>query len=146
MLVDRFTALHGELSEVIDMMGRYAAAGGRDYETWDRLLDGVGRSSTRLMQYSGDPIHPDWHEAARQAIAAAAGETVRDGLLPEVTHRTMAEAVLTTVWRAGAHFLISPDDWPNVLPEVVLGAVRRAPLINDDPLMRHLRGRHGGPG
>jgi hypothetical protein len=44
-----------------------------------------------------------------------------------------------TVWRAGAHLLISPDDWPDLLPEIVLGAVRRAPLVNGDPLMRDLR-------
>ena len=144
VLVDRLTAMYRELSEVIDMMGRYAAAGGRDYETWDRILDGIGRSSTRLMQYSGDPIHPDWHDAARQAITAAGGVTVRDGLLPEAAHRTLAQAVLTTVWRAGAHFLISPADWPDLLPEVVLGAVRRAPLVNGDALMRDLRG-DGGP-
>jgi len=132
--------LHRELTDVVVMMGRYAAAGGRDYETWDRILDGIGRSSTRLMQYSGDPIHPDWPAAAVQAITAAAGATVRDGTLPEAKHRTLAHAVLTTVWRAGAHFLISPDDWPDLLPEIVLGAVRRAPLINQDPLMRDLRG------
>jgi hypothetical protein len=91
------------------------------------------------MQYSGDPIHPDWQSAARHAITAAAGATVMDGTLPEATHRTLAQAVLTTVWRAGAHFLISPDDWPDLLPEVVLGAVRRAPLVNGDPSMRDLR-------
>jgi hypothetical protein len=44
------------------------------------------------------------------------------------------------VWRSGAHFLISPNDWPDLLPEAVLGAVRRAPLVNNDPLMRDLRG------
>jgi hypothetical protein len=91
------------------------------------------------MQYSGDPIHPDWQATAQQAIAAAAGTTVKDGVLPETTHRTLAQAVLTTVWRAGAHFLISPDDWPDLLPEIVLGAVRRAPLVNQDPLMHDLR-------
>ncbi len=121
------------------MTGRYAAAGGRDYETWDRLLDGIGRSSTRLMQYSGDPVHPDWQGSAQQAITGAAGATVKDGVLVEVTHRKLAQAVLMTVWRAGAHFLISPDDWPDLLPEVVLGAIRRAPLVNGDPFMRDLR-------
>lgn len=43
------------------------------------------------------------------------------------------------MWRAGAHFLISPDDWPHLLPAVVLGAVRRAPLVNGDPFMSDLR-------
>lgn len=97
LLVRQFTAMHAELSEVLTMMGRYAAAGGRDYETWDRILDGIGRCSTRLMQYSGDPIHPDWQASAVQAITAAAGTTVKDGALPEATHRTLAQALLTTV-------------------------------------------------
>lgn len=143
LLVKQLTAMHAELTEVIVMMGRYAAAGGRDYETWDRILDGIGRSSTRLMQYSGDPVHPDWQAAAQQAITDAAGATLKDGVVPEVTQRVLAQAVLTTVWRAGAHFLISPEDWSDLLPEIVLGAVRRAPLVNSDPLMRDLRAAGG---
>jgi hypothetical protein len=90
LLVEQLTAMHQESSEVIIMMGRCAAAGGRDYETWDRILDGIGRSSTRLMQYSGDPIHPDWQAAARQAVTAAAGATVRDGELAEMTRWSAA--------------------------------------------------------
>jgi hypothetical protein len=34
--------------------------------------------------------------------------------------------------------LVEPEDWPEALPAVVLGAVRRAPGINDDPAMRTL--------
>ncbi|MGW3473341.1 hypothetical protein ACWDKQ_33900 [Saccharopolyspora sp. NPDC000995] len=34
---------------------------------------------------------------------------------------------------------MSREDWPDVLPAVVLGANRRAPRINDDPLMANLR-------
>jgi len=30
---------------------------------------------------------------------------------------------------------ISPDDWPDPLPEVVRGAVRRTPLVNGDPFL-----------
>ncbi|MFE9451608.1 hypothetical protein [Streptomyces sp. NPDC006739] len=89
---------------------RYAATGGRDYEAWDRILDGIGRCATRLMQYSGDPIHPDWPAAAVQAVTAAAGVTFKDGALAEPTHRALAQALLTTVRRADAYFLISPDD------------------------------------
>lgn len=139
LVVERLTAIHQQLGEVVDMMGRYAAAGGRDWETWDRLLDHIGRAGTKFMQYSGDPAHPDWHTAAQQAIATAAAGTVKDGVLPETAHRQLAGALLLTVWRSGAYFLVSPDDWPDLLPEVVLGAIRSAPLVNEDGLMHHLR-------
>lgn len=143
LVAQQLTAIHQQLGEVVEMMGRYAAAGGRDWETWDRLLDHIGRAGTKLMQYSGDPAHPDWHPAAEQAIAAAAGGTVKDGVLPEAAHRKLASALLLTVWRSGAHFLVSPDDWPDLLPAVVLGAVRSAPLVNEDDFMHHLRGADG---
>lgn len=58
-------------------------------------------------------------------------------------HRQLARALLLTVWRSGAYFLVSPDDWPDLLPEVVLGAVRSTPLINEDGLMHHLRDSSG---
>jgi len=86
------------------------------------------------MQYSGDPIHPDW-PAAVQAVTASVGVTVKDGALAEPTHRALAQALLTTVQEAGAYFLDSPDDWPDPLPEVVRGAVRRAPPVNGDPFL-----------
>jgi hypothetical protein len=145
ILVRQLTAIHQHLTAVIDMMSRYADAGGRDWETWDRLLDGLGRAGTKLMQYAGDPVHPDWIAAAQHAIAEAAGPTVKDGVLPETVHRKLAEALLTTVWRSGSYFLVSPTDWPDLLPAVVLGAVRSAPHINDDALMDRLRD-DGDPG
>jgi hypothetical protein len=139
LLVQRINELTSRMVDVVDMMDRYATAGGRDWETWDRLLGGLGRVGTNLMQYTGDPIHPDWHAAAQKAITAAAGATIRDGLAPEAVHRKVAEALLITLWQSGAHFLVSPDDWPDLLPAVVLGAVRNAPHINDDAFMRDLR-------
>ncbi|MEU0157212.1 hypothetical protein [Micromonospora fulviviridis] len=83
LVVERLTGIHQQLGEVVEMMHRFAAAGGRDWETWDRLLDHIGRAGTKLMQYSGDPAHPDWHPAAEKAIAEAAGATVKDGVLSE---------------------------------------------------------------
>lgn len=140
LVVERLTRIHRQLGEVVERMHRFAAAGGRDWQTWARLLDHVGRAGTELMQYSGDPAHPDWHAAAEKAVSEAAGATVKDGVLSEVTHRSLAQALLLTVWCCGGYFLVSPDDWPDLLPAVVLGAVRSAPLINQDDLMEHLRG------
>jgi hypothetical protein len=139
LIVQRLTAIHEQLGEVVEMMHRFAAAGGRDWQTWDRLLDHIGRAGTKLTQYSGDPAHPDWHPAAEKAIAEAASTTIKDGVLSEVTHRKLAEALLLTIWRSGGYFLVNPDDWPDLLPAVVLGAVHTAPLINADDLMDHLR-------
>jgi hypothetical protein len=144
LVVERLAGIHQQLGEMVEMMHRFAAAGGRDWQTWDRLLDHIGRAGTKLMQYSGDPAHPDWHSAAEKAIAEAAGATVKDGVLPEVTHRSLAQALLLTVWRSGGYFLVNPDDWPDLLPAVVLGAVRSAPLVNQDDLMEHLRAAGDG--
>ncbi len=41
--------------------------------------------------------------------------------------------MLATVWFAGQHHFVEPADWPDELPAVVLGAIRRAPGINEDP-------------
>jgi hypothetical protein len=62
----------------------------------------------------------------------------------EHLHQRVAAAVLSTVWFAGEHHLIEAEDWPEDLPDVVLGAVRQAPGINDDPTMHNLRDT-GGP-
>lgn len=144
ILVREVTAITEQLNAVVDMMGRFAAAGGRDWKTWERLLDGVGRAGTKLMQYAGDPLHPDWHAAAKRAIDAAAAATVKDGVMPESVHRKLGTALLITVWQSGGYLLISPTDWPGLLPAVVLGAVRAAPHINDDTLVQNLRAHNDG--
>ncbi len=59
LLVQRLTEIYEQLGEVVAMMGRYAGASGRDWQTWDRLLDHIGRAETKLMQYSGNPGAPD---------------------------------------------------------------------------------------
>jgi hypothetical protein len=55
------------------------------------------------------------------AITRAAGRTVKYGLVSEAVHRKLATARLVTTWQAGAYFLVSPHDWPDLLPEIVLG-------------------------
>ncbi|MFI8089163.1 hypothetical protein ACIF9R_12710 [Streptomyces sp. NPDC086080] len=57
----------------------------------------------------------------------------------EHLHQRTAASLLATVWFAGQHHLVEPDDWPDALPATVLGAIRQAPGINDDPTMRNLR-------
>lgn len=48
------------------------------------------------------------------------------------------------MWFAGPHHLIEADDWPDLLPATVLGAIRQAPAINHNPSIRNLRDT-GGP-
>ncbi|MFD3658706.1 hypothetical protein [Streptomyces sp. NPDC058620] len=57
----------------------------------------------------------------------------------EHLHQRTATSLLATVWFAGQHHLVEADDWPDTLPAIVLGAIRQAPAINDDPTMRNLR-------
>ncbi|MCY0963336.1 hypothetical protein [Streptomyces sp. H27-H5] len=57
----------------------------------------------------------------------------------EHLHQHIATSLLATVWFAGQHHLVEADDWPDTLPANVLGAIRQAPAINDDPTMRNLR-------
>jgi hypothetical protein len=72
------------------------------------------------------------------ALAAVrAGVMLPDGGMREALHQRVAMSVLATVWFAGQHHFVEPTDWPDELPAVVLGAVRRAPGINEDPRIRN---------
>lgn len=37
------------------------------------------------------------------------------------------------------HHMVEPEEWPDLLPEAVLGAVRSAKQIKPDPTMANLR-------
>jgi hypothetical protein len=82
------------------------------------------------MQYSAEPIHPDWQAAAVQAIT--------DEVLPEATHHTVALVVLPTVWRRAL-----PDQPGRLARSVARGRARRGTPGttpgNGDPFMRDLR-------
>jgi len=84
--------------------------------------------------------------AAEGGVAAATGRWCRScpaaaGSRQDkraAIHQHLAGSILATVYYAGWHHLVEPEDWPETLPAVVLDAVRRAPGINDDPSMRAL--------
>ncbi len=73
---------------------------------------------------AGQPFLPPSLSAPppQQAITAAAGATIKDGVLPETAQRALALGVLMTVWRASAQ----PRRLAGSTLEIVLGAVRRA--------------------
>lgn len=93
----------------------------------------------KLIQYGRGPLQPDLEKSARAQIERAAGTTARQGGMREHLHQHTAASLLTTVWFAGQHHFVEPADWPDSLPATVLGAIRQAPAINNDPTMRNLR-------
>ncbi len=79
MLVEEFTTRLGRLQEVIDVMARYARAGRRDWVSWQRLLDSLGREGLALLRYAGGVPHTDRPTRAAKAAQGAAGEAPRRG-------------------------------------------------------------------
>ena len=85
---------------------------------------------------------PEWHDQAVAALAEAARPASPLDGTREAVHHKMAVALLGAVWFAGEHHLVGRAEWPPELAGVVLGAVRRAGRINDDPMWGNLgRGR-----
>ncbi|MGH2721178.1 MAG: DUF6245 family protein [Actinomycetota bacterium] len=132
MLVERFNTTLAEVTEIVDMLNQYAEAGGRDYETYERILDHLARQGTNLTHAGRAALEPDVHDRATAAIAQAAGTSVGRRGVREAVHERVAMAVLSMIWLGGRHHLIGSSEWPDELPAVVLGVVRRARRINDD--------------
>jgi hypothetical protein len=138
LLIQQFTAQADRITEIIAMLTAYANAGGRDWPTYERVLDHLAREGMKLVQYGRAPLDPELQERAFAAVAAAAGRAGggQDGRA--AIQQKLAGSILATVYYAGWHHLVAPEDWPEALAAVVLNAVRRAPGINDDPAMRAL--------
>jgi len=133
MLVETFDATLHKADDIIEMLEKYAEAGGRDYDTYERMLDHLAREGTHLTQGARSALAPDVWERAAALVAEAAGVMPLTAGMRDALHQKLALSVLATVWFAGQHHLVEPADWPDELPAVVLGAVRRAPGINEDP-------------
>jgi hypothetical protein len=139
LLLKSFTETITEAGEIAAMLSKYVAAGGRDWETYERILDHWARQGLKMVHAGRGALRPELGPLSAKQIEQAAGITGRDGGMREHLHQTMAAAVLSTVWFAGEHHLIEAEDWPEDLPDIVLSAVRQAPGINNDPTMRNLR-------
>lgn len=141
MLAEEFGRRAVRVREIVELLIRYVDAGGRDRETFDRLLSGLSREGMGIMQYCVAPWFPDMPQRAAAALADAAGVTPARGGMRESVQQQAALGLLSTVWVTGEHHLVRPQDWPDTLPAVVLGAIRRAPRINEDPLLANLGDR-----
>lgn len=141
LLAEEFGRRAVRVREIVELLIRYVDAGGRDRETFDRLLSGLSREGMGIMQYCVAPWFPDMPQRAAAALADAAGVTPARGGMRESVQQQAALGLLSTVWVTGEHHLVRPQDWPDTLPAVVLGAIRRAPRINEDPLLANLGDR-----
>lgn len=144
LLLQSFTETITEAGQIAEMLSKYVAAGGRDWETYERLLDHWARQGLKMVHAARGALRPELGRLSAKQITEAAGVTGREGGMRENLHQTVAAAVLSTVWFAGEHHLVEAEDWPEDLPDIVLSAVRQAPGINNDPTMRNLRDT-GGP-
>lgn len=57
----------------------------------------------------------------------------------EALQQQVAKGLLMSVLTVGQQNLVEPADWPEELAAVVLGAVRRAEKVSQDPMMANLR-------
>ncbi|MEU7228876.1 hypothetical protein [Streptomyces chrestomyceticus] len=144
LLLKSFTETIAEAGQIADLLAQYVAAGGRDWETYERMLDHWARQGLRMVHAGRGAVRPELDRVSAKQIEQAAGVTAREGGMWEHLHQRVAAAVLSTVWFAGEHHLIEAEDWPEDLPDLVLSAVRQAPGINNDPTMRNLRDTGGG--
>ena len=134
LLLDAADTAWSQVEALLEMMHTYAAAGGRDPETYERLCDHWARAGLRMVMTGRGVTEPGSAERAATALAPV-GSDRGVGVKAQV-HRTLAPALLVAVWNAGEHFLVDEDSWPPELPGLVWEAVRRSPRINDDPLLQ----------
>jgi hypothetical protein len=142
LLLQELGAQAARINEILDLMTRLAGAGGRDWEDYERVLDGLAREGVKLMMYARSALHPELQQRALTELAEAARPSSPLDGTREAVHHKMAMALLVAVWFVGEHHLVDVADWPPELASAVLGAVRRAARINDDPMWDNLgRGR-----
>ncbi len=83
-----------KVTEVTDLLGQYVAAGGRDWETYERLLSGVSREGMGLLQYALGAWFPDMPTRALAGLERAAAEVPGPGGLRGAVHQQAALGLL----------------------------------------------------
>lgn len=137
-LVESFTETLTETWDIVRMLSDYAQAGGRDWKTYERLLDHWARHGLKMVFAGRGALRPELGAVADQRIAEATGNRNGEAGMRALVHSKLAGAVLAMVWYAGEHHPIEAEAWPEDLATVVLDAVRQAPRINTDPMMDNL--------
>jgi hypothetical protein len=133
LLLEQLMNTLNEAKDIVEMMATYAVASGRDWETFEQLLDHVARKDTNLLQHATSVTQPDIHRRVLAAITTA--DTTPTGGERTGLHQTIAMATLTTVWLTREHHLIDFTEWPDTLAEVVVTAVKQSARINNNPTM-----------
>ncbi|GAA2296225.1 hypothetical protein SVIO_051860 [Streptomyces violaceusniger] len=128
-----------KLIEGMDLANEYYGEGGCDRETWNQICDGLSREAMGLMMVLSGPAHPYMAKDCERAVRVTAGVTPREGGMREALLQQVAKGLLKSVLTAGQHHMVEPEEWPDLLPEAVLGAVRSAKRIKSDPTMANLR-------
>ena len=132
LLISTFQAEISAAEELLQFMITYANAGGRDFESYERILDYLSRSGMKMIMAGRGAIDPELPRDASEAISALPTEAT--GLRQQVQNKIGA-AVLCAVWAAGEHYLIDRDNWPAELPSLIHNAVKHAPRVNSDPTL-----------
>lgn len=130
LLISTFQAEIRAAEELLKMMITYADAGGRDRESYERILDHLARSGMKMTMAGRGAIDPELPGKASEVISTLPTEAA--GLRQQIQNKISA-AVLFAVWAAGEHHLIDVNNWPAELPGIVHNAVQHAPRVNNDP-------------
>jgi hypothetical protein len=138
LLLRSFTETITEAGKIAQMLSQYVKAGGRDWETYERMLDHWARQGLKMVFAGRGALRPELGERSERLITEAASTDQQAIGLREQLHQKLSAAVLAMVWHAGEHHLIEAEDWPDDLAAVVLAAVRQAPGINKDPMMKRI--------
>ncbi|MGW4720799.1 hypothetical protein [Nocardia sp. NPDC004260] len=110
-----FTETITEAGEIAQMMSRYVQAGGRDWETFERLLDHWARQGMKMVFAGRGALRPELGALSDHLITKAAGGAAAASGVREHLHRKLSAAVLAMVWYTGEHHLIEAEDWPEEL-------------------------------
>jgi len=132
LLISTFQAEISAAEELLQFMITYAQAGGRDFESYERILDYLARAGMKMTMTGRGAINPELPGKAAEVIGALPTEAT--GLRKEVQNKISA-AALFAVWAAGDHHLIDINNWPAELPAIIHTAVQRAPRVNNDPTL-----------
>lgn len=132
LLISTFEAEVSAAKELLQFMITYSNAGGRDFESYERVLDHLARSGMKITMAGRGAIDPALPGKAAEIISTLPTEAT--GLRKQIQNKISA-AALFAVWAAGEHHLIDIKSWPAELPSIVHTAVQHAPRVNNDPTL-----------
>ena len=94
LLLKSFTETITAAGQIAAMLSKYVAAGGRDWATYERMLDHWARQGLKIVHAGRGALRPELGRMSAEQIAEAAGITAREGGMREHLHQQIATAVL----------------------------------------------------